>query len=498
MSDVIRAADALGFATTTDASLRPDPEAVRMLPSNAAGLPLALAGGVLSVLVDHVPSAAEFTAFETASGCAVTVTVTTAEVLTAARSRVNVDAGHGRDLPAILADTPQDASAVHLAAGSAPAVRVRGELRPLESWPALSGEDLRAVVQFTTATSDRSDCQHVISWSGSRWRVTQFTSAGHPQVVLRRLPGSVPRLEQLGLPAAAAQTADLPGGLVLVAGRAGSGKSTTLIALLDKINTSRRVWISTIEDPVELTLPSRHAIITQRTLGADVTSVAEAVDTAVAAGAAVVAVAASLGDRDDLTAVLRAAASGALVYLSVPAATVRGALTAVLALVPDSERRSTCAMVAEVFSAGVAQQLLPTRDGAVIPAVEVVWANPALSAVLREDRLTELDSAAAADASGRSISMASAVESLLTSRRVSDAAAAAWRTAHPNPAGLLTGYLDRGHDVDLDELDDQDAVAQPARAAQPTPARRGQLTSGHARTRSRPPNVPAHREAGPR
>ncbi|MDE2293509.1 MAG: Flp pilus assembly complex ATPase component TadA, partial [Elusimicrobia bacterium] len=171
-------------------------------------------------------------------------------------------------VPVLKAALAQKASDVHLAEGRPPLIRVDGELRDLPAWPALTAESCKALVYAMLAERQRArleselelDCSFAVPGL-ARFRANVLHQRGNVEAALRAIPSAIPTPEALGLGPAAAALAELPRGLVLVTGPTGTGKSTTLACLIERINATRRRHILTIEDPIEFVYPRRLSLV---------------------------------------------------------------------------------------------------------------------------------------------------------------------------------------------------------------------------------------------
>lgn len=385
MTDQLSAAAAAGYATLHDPAVAVDPAAARMLARDDRAVGLTIAGDVLLALTDEVPTPARFAELEAASGLAITVMVTTPEILTHVRQRATsvLPGQPSLILGGVLSEAEScGASDVLLACGRRPALRVHGGTRTLEVFPHLAPEDVDEAVRWFAGPNGAT---RAVPAGTSRWRLRAATSGGTPVVTLRRLPAAPVRAEDLGLPTALVQAAAATHGLMLIASPAGGGRTTTAAGVIDRINATRPVHVVCVADPVEYTHRPRSAVITTLGVGTDVPSPAEGIRTATDIGADVV----ELDIRDAATAraAVDAAVAGHLVVATVAAVSAENALRHLIALLPDAERAWALEAVASTLRVVAAQQLLTTTAGATAAVFEVLSVTDAVRQELRAGRL---------------------------------------------------------------------------------------------------------------
>jgi twitching motility protein PilT len=280
------------------------------------------------------------------------------------------------------------ASDVHLKAGQPPGARVRGDLVFFRV-DKIRPEDTEAATGFLLAAAGKEDpVEHEVAFAYEapgvgRFRVSAFRQRGAISLVMRSIPARIPTPAELGLPPAATALVEQPRGLVVVAGGARSGRSTTAAALLGHLNENYPRHIITFEDPIEHVHADARASVAQRALGADVASLAEGLRSALRHDPDVL-FAADLATPDALEAALDAADLGHLVLAVVGARDVSRAVARLLAMgraLPDTRAR-----LASALQVVIAQRLLPKRDGsAEVVACEVLVATSALRDALRRE-----------------------------------------------------------------------------------------------------------------
>ena len=296
---------------------------------------------------------------------------------------------HIDDLLRYLAD--KGGSDLHLAAGLAPRIRRRGELELVEGAELLSDHALLTLLQPITdrdaweSYREDGDLDFAYAIPGvGRFRANLLRQERGAAAVFRRIPEEILSAEELGLPQAVAGLADLTRGLVLVTGPTGSGKSTTLAAVIDRINRTSARHIVTIEDPVEFMHENRRSVVSHREVGSDVPSFEAALRSVVRQDADVVLV----GEMRDLATVslaIRAAEMGSLVFGTLHTNGASKTIDRLVGVFPADEQPQVRTTLAESLAAVVSQQLLPTADGkGRVAAHEILLRTSGLANIIRE------------------------------------------------------------------------------------------------------------------
>jgi twitching motility protein PilT len=305
--------------------------------------------------------------------------------------------GWAVDVDALLrAAAEAGASDVHVAVEVPPVLRVHGALRRLDM-PAVAAGEPEALLERLASPEQVERLQRCgeVDFSYSlpgvgRFRVAAYRQRGSVSLALRPIPWTVPQLEDLGAPPQAAELALRPHGLVLVAGRAGSGKSTTMAAMVDRINGERAAHVITLEDPVEFLHRHRRSIVNQREIGVDCPDFAQALRAAARSNPDVVVVG-ELRDAEATSLVLSAAASGQLVLAAVRQPDIAAALDFLVRLFPPEQQGQVCWQLAAVLQGALGQLLLPRADGAGrVAAYEVLLATAPVRTLLREGKAQQL------------------------------------------------------------------------------------------------------------
>jgi twitching motility protein PilT len=283
-----------------------------------------------------------------------------------------------------------EGSDLHLAAGTPPMMRLRNVLRQMDL-PPLTPEDLERLVHPILSARSRSlldetggaDFAYIVGKGEGRFRVNLFKQRGHLGLVARRVNTKVPTFEKLGLPPVMPKLCSYDQGMVIVAGVTGSGKSTTLAAMLDYINEREAVHILTIEDPIEYLFTNKKAVINQREVGIDVSDWSIALKHAVRQDPDVILVG-EMRDRETFEAGLNAAETGHLVFCTVHASSAPSTIGRILDLFPADMHPAMRQSLAFNLKAVVCQKLLPSIKPGIqrVPANEIMIVNPTIRDLL--------------------------------------------------------------------------------------------------------------------
>ena len=292
------------------------------------------------------------------------------------------------------------ASDLHLKLGQPPLVRVDGSIQPLDGAPPLSEQDLDDAVAAVTriapdrydvfASSGELDIGHEAG--GTRFRVNAFRQRGAISVVCRVIPREIPDFEKLHLPPGVRRLAEEHRGLVLVTGATGSGKSTTLAAMIDHINRTRRQHIITIEDPIEMLHPDHLCIVNQREVGIDTISFSQALRRALRQDPDVILIG-ELRDAETAETALQASESGHLVLSTMHTIDAAETIGRMIEFFPAAKQPMIRAIMAGVLRGVVSQRLLPMAGGGRTAAVEVMVVNDRIAELIREARSEEIPDA---------------------------------------------------------------------------------------------------------
>jgi len=290
-------------------------------------------------------------------------------------------------------------SDLHLVSGLEPRIRVDGELQALEGHGPLADPQLRELLQ--PVASERHwneylrshDVDFAYGLEGvARFRANYFVQEHGASAVFRIIPEKIASAEQLGLPEAVAKLANLRSGLVVVTGPTGSGKSTTLAAIIDKVNRESARHIVTIEDPVEFVHTNQESVLSHREVGIHSKGFAPALRAAVRQDADVVLVG-EMRDRETIGMAITAAEMGLLVFGTLHTNGAGKTIDRIIDAFPASEQNQVRLSLSESLTAVVSQLLLPSADGSGrVAAHEILLRTPGLPNVIREGNTQMLDS----------------------------------------------------------------------------------------------------------
>ena len=308
------------------------------------------------------------------------------------------------DLTAVLRHAvAAGASDVHLKVGQPPVLRSDGELAASTEFPALGDADLQAVLDRVTVAVPRrrelfdetGDLDLAYSEPGlPRFRVNGFRQRGAISFAFRVIPDQIPNFGELHLPPGVARLAEEQRGLVLVTGATGSGKTTTLAAMLDHINRTRRQHIVTIEDPIEVLHPDRECIVSQREVGLDTESFEQALRRVLRQDPDVILIG-ELRDSETAHVALQAAESGHLVFSTLHTLDAAETISRMVEFFAPEKQPQVISIMAGVLRGVISQRLLPELGGGRVPAVEVMVTNARIAELIRERRTDEIPDAIA-------------------------------------------------------------------------------------------------------
>ena len=290
------------------------------------------------------------------------------------------------------------ASDLHLSVGSVPMVRINGTMKPLDMDPLLE-DDMESIIPQVMdedqiqVFQEKKEIDFSASLDGKgRFRVNFFNQVKGLAGVFRTIPEVVKDSEELGIPPILMNLALLNRGLVLLTGPTGSGKSTTLAAMVDHINIKRKCHIITIEDPVEYYHHTKESLINQRELGANTHSFANAMRAALREDPDVILVG-EMRDLETISLALTAAETGHLVLSTLHTSSAVKTIDRIIDIFPPGQKGQIRSMLSESLEAVIAQKLLPTKDGkSRVPACEVMIATTAIRNLIREDRIYQIPS----------------------------------------------------------------------------------------------------------
>jgi twitching motility protein PilT len=303
------------------------------------------------------------------------------------------------DIAELLAfSVKHNASDLHLSAGLPPMIRVDGDIRRINV-PALEHKVVHALVYDIMNDKQRKDFEEFLETDFSfeipglaRFRVNAFNQARGASAVFRTIPSKVLTLEDLGCPQTFKDIVDVPRGLVLVTGPTGSGKSTTLAAMMDYKNDNDYSHVLTIEDPIEFVHSSKKCLINQREVHRDTLGFAEALRSALREDPDIILVG-ELRDLETIRLALTAAETGHLVFGTLHTSSAAKTIDRIIDVFPAGEKSMVRSMLSESLRSVIAQTLLKKIGGGRIAAWEIMVGTPAIRNLIREDKVAQMYSA---------------------------------------------------------------------------------------------------------
>ena len=292
----------------------------------------------------------------------------------------------------------QGASDLHLTAGQPPALRIRGEIERIK-YKVLDSDDLRGMLyeiapeQKIKTFEESGDIDFGYEIPGlARYRANFFMQKNGVAAVFREIPSTIMTADQLGLPEVVSKLATLPRGLILVTGPTGSGKSTTLAAVVDVANRSRKDHIITVEDPIEFVHQSQGCIVNHREIGIHTNSFATALRGALREDPDIIMVG-EMRDLETISLAVEAASTGHLVFSTLHTSSAYKTVDRVIEVFPSSEQPLIRSTLADGLRAVIAQVLFKRidRKGRVV-ALEILIANPAVRNLIREGKTHQIPS----------------------------------------------------------------------------------------------------------
>ncbi len=292
----------------------------------------------------------------------------------------------------------QGASDIHISSGEPPNIRIHGELRKLEMDP-LSKDDVHTMIYEVLNDRQRKTLEETKELDFSmamgqygRFRVNCFYQQRGESAVFRTIPSEILTFEQLGLPPICRKVADYKKGLVLITGPTGSGKSTTLAAMIDYINKSRKEHILTIEDPVEFVHQSQSCLVNQRELGDNTHSFSNALRGALREDPDIILVG-EMRDLETIQLAISAAETGHLVFGTLHTNSAPKTIDRIIDVFPSAQQAQIRTQFSETIQAVISQVLLRTRDGkGRVAALEIMIGTSAIRNLVREGKVAQIPS----------------------------------------------------------------------------------------------------------
>ena len=298
----------------------------------------------------------------------------------------------------LSAQVKQGASDLHITVGQPPVLRIHGRMQKLKTKVLDSGDTMGLMKSITP---DR--CQQEFQETGStdfgfafgdqaRFRVSVFRQRGEVAIVLRQIPIEMLSMEDLGVPTVIKDLIMRPRGLILVTGPTGSGKTTSLAAMVDYINETIDHHIITVEDPIEFFHTHKKSTINQREVGVDVTSFAEAIRRALRQDPDVILVG-ELRDLETIEAAITAAETGHVVFGTLHTSSAAGTINRIIDVFPPNQQEQIRTQLASAIIGILAQQLIPRIGGGRVAAFETLVVTPGIANLIRENKIFRITSA---------------------------------------------------------------------------------------------------------
>src|SRR5438874_7926024 len=320
------------------------------------------------------------------------------------------------------------ASDFHLTVGRPPMLRASGSMEPIR-YRMITDNDFTELLRPVTPprlwdeytrTGD-VDFSYEIP-DVARYRVNLFRQQRGAGAVFRIIPSKIMAVDQLGLPDSIRRIAQFESGLVLVTGPTGSGKSTTLAAIIDLINETRALHIITIEDPIEFVHPNKKCLVHQREIGTHATSFSEALKAAGREDPDLILVG-EMRDVETISMALQAAEKGTLVFGTLHTNNAAKTMDRIISVFPAGEQEGVRNVLGETIRAVIAQQLLPKVGGGRVAALEILFATPAVGNMIREGKTGQITSTIQTGVKEGMIDMDSSIRKLFEEKKISARAA---------------------------------------------------------------------------
>ncbi|MDD3045161.1 MAG: type IV pilus twitching motility protein PilT [Candidatus Delongbacteria bacterium] len=302
------------------------------------------------------------------------------------------------DIVELLEITVQEgASDLHICAGSPPIIRIDGDLVRLNR-PVLMPKETKEIAYSVLNEYQKNEFEKNLQVDLStgirnlgRFRVNVYSQREAMSIAFRSIPNDIRSFDEAGIPSVVSTLCDKPNGIVLVTGPTGSGKSTTLATMVDKINSEKPVHILTIEDPIEFLHKSKKAIVNQRELGTDFRSFPDALRAALRQDPDVVLVG-EMRDRDTMELALRAAETGHLVMTTLHTNSCAQTIGRIIDTFPENMQEQIRTQLGMMLQGVVTQKLLPKIGGGRVLSAEIMIGTPAINSLIRENKVHQLDS----------------------------------------------------------------------------------------------------------
>lgn len=342
----------------------------------------------------------------------------------------------------VLQAAADSASDIHLICGLPPKYRVDGELKSMMDHVLTDGDCEDIGGQLAGDAYEQllhlGELDLAATIGGNRIRINLFRQQDHTSASLRLLSDRIPVLEDLGLPAAVPGLTDLPRGIIIVTGETGSGKSTTLAAMIDRINHKRAEHIITLEDPIEYIYTPDQCIFNQREIGRDTQSYANGLRAALREDPDIILIG-EMRDLETIETALTAAETGHLVLATLHTGSAADSVDRIVDVFPEARQKQIRMQLSMTLKAVLSQQLLPRKDrGGRVAACELMIVNHAIQNLIREGKTPQIANSIATSAQEGSITMDNALIKLYKDRKISAETA---RTAAHDPDYIKKSIL---------------------------------------------------------
>jgi len=283
------------------------------------------------------------------------------------------------------------ASDVHIMVGIPPMVRIDGKLVPIPNAPIIIDQKAKEIIasftpnELLTALKQRREIDFSFGYQTMRFRANVYYQKGFVSASLRLIPKEIKDFKALGLPPILEKFTEHNQGFVIITGPTGSGKSTTLAAMIDKINLEKRKHIVTIEDPIEYVFEHKQSVISQREVGSDTNSFARGLRSALREDPDVVLIG-EMRDLETIEAALTLAETGHLVFTTLHTSSASQTADRIVNVFPPHLQQQISSQLAQVLLGVVSQRLIPKVNGGRVLTAEIMIANPAIKSLIREGK----------------------------------------------------------------------------------------------------------------
>ena len=337
----------------------------------------------------------------------------------------------------------RNASDLHLIVGNYPSLRINGELVPIQGTEIITAPDMETLL-IPILTNYQKDVFKTnweldmsLEFEGFRFRVNLYRQKGSMAGAFRLIPEKIRSLDETGLPSVIAKITDLRQGLILVTGPTGHGKTTTMAAFINAINHQRKAHIITIEDPIEFVYPQAKSLISQRELNSDTKTWENALKASLREDPDIVLVG-EMRDLETIAAAVTIAETGHLVFATLHTNSAAQSVDRIIDVFPASQQPQIRSQFASVIEAIISQRLVPTINPGRVLSYELLFANSALRAIIREGKTHLIDNLIQTSAEAGMVSMESCLATLVREGRIT-AEVASYYALRPQVMAKLLG-----------------------------------------------------------